>query len=113
MRPIVVVSPRFTKLMSIVIDVYAITIFPFIISKEKMNETTLNHETIHIHQQKELLVLGFYPLYFFYYLLGYIKYKDKQQAYYRIPFEQEAYENDQDLDYLKDRKAYSWRKFKV
>lgn len=113
MKPIIVVSPRFTKLMSVVIDVYAITIFPFIISKEKMNETTLNHETIHIEQQKELLVLGFYPLYFFYYLLGYIRYKDKQQAYYRIPFEQEAYENDQDLDYLKDRKAYSWRKFKV
>jgi len=113
MKPIIIVSPRFTKLMSVVIDVYAITIFPFIISKEKMNEATLNHETIHIQQQKELLVLGFYPLYFFYYLLGYIKYKDKQQAYYGIPFEQEAYENDQDLNYLKDRKAYSWRKFKV
>tara|TARA_A100000172_G_scaffold80137_4_gene68839 strand:+ start:1178 stop:1477 length:300 start_codon:yes stop_codon:yes gene_type:complete len=99
--------------MSIVIDVYAITIFPFIISKEKMSDGTLNHETIHIQQQKELLVLGFYPLYFFYYLWGFIKYKDKQQAYYRIPFEQEAYENEQDLNYLKNRKLYSWRKFKV
>ena len=66
MKPILVVSPAFTKLMSIVIDVYAITIFPFIISKEKMSEITLNHETIHIEQQKELLVLGFYPLYVFY-----------------------------------------------
>ncbi len=53
MKPIIVVSPTFTKLMSIVIDVYAIPIFPFIISKEKMSEITLNHETIHIEQLKE------------------------------------------------------------
>jgi hypothetical protein len=99
--------------MSIVVDVYAITIFPFIISKEEMSEITLNHETIHIQQQKELFVLGFYPLYFFFYLWGFIKYKDKHQAYYRIPFEQEAFENDQNLNYLKDRKSFSWREFKV
>lgn len=113
MKPITIISPTFTRLMSIVIDVYAITIFPFIISKEQMSETVLNHETIHIHQQKELLVIGFYLLYLFYYLIGYVKYKDKQMAYYMIPFEQEAYENDQNLDYLKDRRPYSWRKYKV
>ena len=113
MKPILIVSPWFTKLMSVVIDVYAITIFPFIISKEEMNAETLNHETIHIYQQRELLLIGFYLLYFYYYLRGVIKYKDKQKAYFMIPFEQEAYENDQNLDYLKDRKAYSWRKFKV
>jgi cytochrome bd-type quinol oxidase subunit 2 len=66
--------------MSVVIDVYAITIFPFIISREWMNEATLNHETIHIYQQRELLVIPFYILYFYYYLVGIIKYKDKQQA---------------------------------
>ena len=113
MKPITIISPTFTRLMSIVIDVYAITILPFIISKEQMSETVLNHETIHIHQQKELLVIGFYLLYLFYYLVGYVKYKDKQMAYYMIPFEQEAYENDQNLDYLKDRRPYSWRKYKV
>ena len=62
MLPIVIVSPKFTKLVSIFIDVYAITLFPFIISKEKMDETTLNHEKIHIEQQKELLVVFFYLL---------------------------------------------------
>ena len=113
MKPIIIVSPTFTKLMSVVIDVYAITIFPFIISKEWMNEATLNHETIHIHQQRELLVIPFYILYFYYYLVGIIKYKDKQQAYYMIPFEQEAYANDQDLDYLKNRKRFAWRRHKV
>ena len=87
MEPIIIVSPWFTKMMSIVIDVYAITIFPFIVSKEPMDAGTLNHETIHI--------------------------KDKHRAYFMIPFEQEAYTNDQNLDYLKTRKAYSWRRFKV
>ena len=113
MKPIVIVSPWFTKLMSVVIDVYAITIFPFIVSKEKMDEATLNHETIHIHQQKELLVIPFYLLYGLYYLIGIIKYKNKQQAYYMIPFEQEAYDNDHNLDYLETRKWYAWRRYKV
>jgi len=113
MKPIVIVSPWFTKMMSIVIDVYAITIFPFIVSKEPMDEQTLNHETIHIRQQLELLIIGFYLLYAAYYLIGLAKYKDKQRAYFMIPFEQEAYTNDQNLDYLKTRKSYSWRRFKV
>jgi len=113
MKPIIIVSPWFTKLMSVVIDVYAITLFPFIISKEKMDDRTLNHETIHIHQQKELLVIPFYLLYGLYYLIGIIKYKNKQQAYYMIPFEQEAYDNDHNLDYLETRKWYAWRRYKV
>ena len=113
MKPILIVSPWFTKLVSIVIDVYAITLFPFIISKEKMGAETLNHETIHIYQQRELLLVGFYLLYFYYYLRGVIKYKDKQKAYYMIPFEQEAYEYDNQLDYLETRKPYSWTKYKV
>lgn len=113
MKPIVIISPKFTKLMSMVIDVYAITIFPFIISREKMSERVLNHETIHIHQQRELLVIPFYILYAFYYLVAIIKYKNKQQAYYMIPFEQEAYENDDNFDYLKTRKWFAWRRYKV
>ena len=107
MKPILIISPWFTKLMSIVIDVYAITIFPFIISKEQMDAGTLNHETIHIHQQRELLVIPFYLLYAYFYLVGLIKFKDKQRAYFMIPFEQEAYANDQNLDYLKTRKSYA------
>jgi hypothetical protein len=113
MKPIVIISPWFTKLMSVVIDVYAITIFPFIISQDKMDDRILNHETIHIHQQKELLVIPFYLLYGLYYLIGIIKYKNKQQAYYMIPFEQEAYDNDHNLDYLETRKWYAWRRYKV
>ena len=113
MKPITIVSPWFTKLMSIVIDVYAITLFPFIISREEMSEDTLRHETIHIAQQKELLVLFFYLLYGWDYLRGIIKYKDKELAYRRIRFEQEAYAQDANKNYLENRKLYSWRKYKV
>ena len=113
MKPILIISPWFTKLVSIVIDVYAITIFPFIISKEEMDVGTLNHETIHIHQQRELLVIPFYLLYAYFYLVGLIKFKDKQRAYFMIPFEQEAYSNAQNLDYLKTRKWFAWRRYKV
>lgn len=113
MKPITIVSPWFTKLMSVVIDVYAITIFPFIISREPMDPETLNHETIHIRQQMELLVIPFYLLYGLFYLIGLIKYRDKQTAYLMIPFEQEAYYNDDNLDYLETREWFAWRRHKV
>ena len=113
MKPIVIVAPRFVKALSIIIDIYAITLWPFIISREEMSEDVLNHESIHIAQQKELLVLFFYLLYGWDYLVGLIKYKDKEKAYYRIRFEQEAYENMYNQNYLTERKLYSWRKYKV
>ena len=111
--PITIVAPRFTKAISWVIEVGAITLFPFIISREKMSEDTLRHETIHIAQQKELFVLFFYILYGWDYLRGYLKYGDKQKAYFQIRFEQEAYEHMYDEEYLKKRKRFAWRKYKV
>ena len=112
MFPIVIVSPWFTKLMSVFIDVYAITLFPFIISKEEMDETTLNHEKIHIEQQKELLVIFFYLLYAFYFVENYLFYKDIHMAYRMIPFEREAYEHDGDPNYLSTRKRFRWLHFR-
>ena len=111
--PIIIVSPKFTKAISWVVDVAAITLFPFIISKEEMPEDTLRHETIHIAQQKELLVVFFYLLYGWDYLRGMIKYRNKQKAYFRIRFEQEAYEHMFKQDYLENRKRFSWSKYKV
>jgi len=113
MKPIVIIAPRFVKALSIVIDIFAITLWPFIISREEMSEDVLTHETIHIAQQKELLVLFFYLLYGWDYLIGLVKYRDKEKAYYQIRFEQEAYHNMFNKDYLKNRKLYSWRKYKV
>ena len=111
--PITIIAPRFLRTISIVVDITAITLYPFIISREKMSEDLLLHESIHIAQQKELFVLLFYILYGWDYLKGYIKFRNKELAYRRIRFEQEAYAQMFNESYLDNRKSYSWRKYKV
>tara|TARA_R110000823_G_scaffold99905_2_gene215387 strand:+ start:412 stop:756 length:345 start_codon:yes stop_codon:yes gene_type:complete len=111
--PIVIVSPRFTKFFSWVIDISAITLYPFIICREEMSEDVLQHETIHILQQRELFVVFFYMLYVWDYLKGMIKYKNKAKAYFQIRFEQEAYAHMFEKNYLTERPKYNWRKYEV
>ena len=112
MKEFIIVSPRFCKAVSIFIDVYAITLFPFIISKEKMNDVTLNHERIHLKQQKELWLLGFYVLYGLYWLKNRVSGMSSSEAYFNIPFEKEAYENQKDMSYLMSRKRQSWLNYR-
>jgi hypothetical protein len=113
MKPIVIIAPKFLKAISWVIDICAITLYPFIISREDMSPDVLNHESIHIAQQKELFVVFFYLLYGWDYLKGMIKFRDKEVAYHRIRFEQEAYAQMFNEYYLDNRKPYSWRKYRV
>jgi len=113
MKPIIIIAPKFTKAISWVVDVAAITLYPFIISRDKMSEDVLQHETIHILQQKELFVLFFYILYGWDYLKGMLKYKNKEKAYFKIRFEQEAYEYMYEKNYIDNRPKYNWRKYKV
>lgn len=109
--PIFIVSEKFTKTFSIFIDIYAITLFPFIISKEPLDEEVKNHESIHIYQQKELLLIFFYLLYVLFFTINYFKFRDTNLAYLMIPFEIEAYKNQENLEYLKTRKSFSWTKY--
>jgi hypothetical protein len=113
MKPILIISPTLVKFLSIFIDIYAITLFPFIISKEKMGDVTLRHEKIHLYQQKELFVLLFYILYCYDFLKGLAKYKNIDDAYRQIRFEQEAYDNANDEEYLTHRLKYNWHNYKV
>ena len=110
-KPKVIISPRFCKLMSVFINVYAITLYPFIISKEPLPVITYNHEKIHLVQQRELWVVGFYILYVWYWLKAVAMGKTGRDAYYAIPFEKEAYENEKNLKYLKTRKPHAWKGF--
>ena len=95
------------------IEISAITLGPLIFSRNQMSDRTKNHEKIHWEQYKETLILGFVFLYLAYYLIGWIKYKNRSTAYFKIPFEQEAYEYDSNLDYINSRKKYEWSKFKI
>ena len=111
--PIIITSKLLTKLFSIVISVYAITLFPFIILSEEVDEYTMNHEMIHFEQQKELFVVGFYILYAYDFVKAMVKYKSKETAYFLIRFEQEAYTYQNDLGYIMDRNKYCWKEFEV
>jgi len=111
--PIKIIAPKFLKTISWVVDISAITLYPFIVSREVMSDDVLNHESIHIVQQKELFVVFFYMLYAWDWIVGLIKYRDKQKAYFRIRFEQEAYDQMCTEEYLAKRKKFSWRNYKV
>ena len=111
--PIVITSKFLTKILSVVLSVYAITLFPFIILSEKVDEYTMNHEMIHFVQQKEMWILGFYILYTYDFIKGMLKYKDKDTAYFMIRFEQEAYNYQNDLGYIVEREKYAWKKYEV
>lgn len=111
--PIIITSKLLTKLFSIVISVYAITLFPFIILSEEVDEYTMNHELIHFEQQKELFIVGFYALYVYDFVKGMIKYKNKDLAYFLIRFEQEAHNYQNDLGYIVDREKNAWKEYEV
>ena len=88
-----------------------ITLYPFIFTNDPKllkDAQFINHERIHLAQQRELLVIFFYIWYAVDFILKYIKYKDKKRAYQNIIFEREAYENDYNLEYLKKRKTFTF-----
>ena len=70
MKEIIIENSRIPKTLSVFIDIWAITLYPFIICRGEMNEKTKNHERIHLAQQKELWLIGFYVLYIGYWLIG-------------------------------------------
>ena len=92
----------------------AITLWPFILFREKINQNNLiiiNHEKIHLKQQLELLVIPFYIFYVVEFLFRLIQYKNRQKAYRNISFEREAYANEANLDYLSRRSIWSFLKY--
>jgi uncharacterized membrane protein YjgN (DUF898 family) len=110
MNPIIIENSKVPIILSLIspIDISAITIFPFVFSIEKMSEQEKNHEKIHFQQYIETLVIGFYILYLFDYMIGIYKYNDGNASYFRIRAEQEAYEFESDLEYLRLRDRWSW-----
>jgi hypothetical protein len=71
----------------------------------------LTHEEIHVKQQREMLVLPFFILYALFFILNFLVRFNRMTAYKAIPFEKEAFKNDNNSDYLNTRKAYSWIKY--
>jgi hypothetical protein len=91
-----------------------LTFYPFVFltdKEDKLNDVFINHEKIHIRQQLELLVLFFYVWYLLEYFFRLVQYKDRKKAYINISFEREAYANEKDLNYLKERSFWSFFKY--
>tara|TARA_R110001599_G_scaffold131413_1_gene307366 strand:+ start:2175 stop:2519 length:345 start_codon:yes stop_codon:yes gene_type:complete len=100
------------RLLSWFINIHAITIYPFIICRTVLEKRTRSHEFIHIAQQKELWVIGFYVLYVWYWVKNIVwKKMSSQQAYRNIPFEIEAYENEHNDIYALTRDRMAWRQW--
>ena len=94
--------------------VRGITIFPFIVlsyREDKQNLVLINHEKIHIRQQIELLVVPFFLWYGLEFLIRLLQFKNARQAYLNISFEREAYQNEKNLHYLKQRSFWNFIKF--
>ena len=99
----------------------------------RFDNEDMNHERIHLRQQVEMLVVGiviavilalvgcgwwsmlavplFLECYGLEYLLRLLLCWNTKKAYRGISFEQEAYNNEQDMDYLKKRKLFCWVKY--
>lgn len=78
--------------------------------KHPIGMLTINHESIHSRQYKELLWLGFLPLYLIEWFVKLFVYWNSRKAYRNISFEREAYRNQNDLSYLERRKKFAWFK---
>tara|TARA_R110002167_G_scaffold70594_3_gene199276 strand:+ start:5101 stop:5484 length:384 start_codon:yes stop_codon:yes gene_type:complete len=118
--PIVKFNNKILDRISIFMKVNGITLYPYIIIRDNPRRLwsnskqihkdikLINHESIHIKQQEELLVLPFYILYGVEWLIKFSIYRDAKKAYKNISFEREAYDNESVINYLEERVRYNW-----
>lgn len=73
-------------------------------------DNDLNHEAIHQKQWNELTWIGFMLFYAIEYIVKLFKYKKGYSTYRNLSFEREAYANDRNDSYLKQRKRFAFIK---
>jgi len=75
-------------------------------------DDTLTHELIHWEQKKETWI--WYPvIYGIDYLIGLIRHKSFVLAKYRVRFEQEADQFENDRSYIASRSCYRWKSYEI
>lgn len=72
----------------------------------KNDKVLIYHEKIHYRQQMEMFVVPFFAWYLIEFLIRLLVKRNWMQAYFNISFEREAYENEKNLTYLRDRKFW-------
>ena len=94
-----------------------VTLYPYIFLRKsyfdkmpaEVLKRTLQHEQIHIKQQTELLVIPFYLWYVVETIIKFVGYG--AYAYENLSFEREAYQNENDENYLMTRKPWAFLKY--
>lgn len=90
------------------------TLWPFVVVKHQTlceDKIFLNHESIHLQQQLEMIIIFFYLWYGLEFLVRWAKCGNKNQAYRNISFEQEAYMQERNFLYLKQRTFWAFLKY--
>ena len=100
---------------------YAMMILWYLIRREKyrnhpVSQTTWIHENTHLHQVYDfgLGVFGFIFFYLWYLVEWLLKLPTVIfgfRSYHSISFEQEAYDNQKNENYLQERKRFAWCKY--
>ena len=85
--------------------------YPFFFIGKGVTVQTINHERIHCRQQLELLVVFAYLWYVIEFLVRLAQYRNLTLAYHAISFEREAFENQANLNYLFEKKKWSFLKY--
>ena len=86
-----------------------IALWPFVLVKSMSpSERLIRHEGIHLRQQIEMLIIFFYVWYILEWTLRCIQYRDRTKAYFNISFEREAYQNEDNPEYLKSRRFWDF-----
>lgn len=90
---------------------HAITLFPFIFfNGQPLTEREIRHETIHLWQQAVLLVAPFDVLYFLFWIVNLLRFRNLDRAYREIPFERSAYRLENQAKLTWKAKAFDWLK---
>lgn len=96
--------------------------FIFTKNASRLSDRIIRHETIHYYQQAELAYIIFFVMYFLSFLTQFARCLFSKnigrvetggnsvwnRAYRTIVFEREAYENEDNPEYLKTRKPWAW-----
>jgi hypothetical protein len=93
------------------IEIFALSFGPFVFCRDELPDQTRTHETIHYHQQLELLFVFQWLLYVVFWVVGLVRHRSGSISYYENPFEIEAYNNDHDANYLEKRSLWAWRHY--
>jgi len=101
------VTKLFSKLYGF--EVNAINIWFLVFGKAEISDSTRRHEKTHYIQQWEMLFVGQWLAYAYYYFKGWILTKDRKQAYRDNPFEREARAFGAEEEKFETRRFWNWR----